>query len=62
MSSDKLYMKKLLIISALMAGIAGVQADDSVFQASLTPDSGSVKEVPDVPLTFLCVTRMYNQN
>jgi hypothetical protein len=31
-------MKKLLIIPALVAGIAGAQADDSFFQASLTPD------------------------
>lgn len=31
-------MKKLLILSALVAGTAGLQADESVFQASLTPD------------------------
>jgi hypothetical protein len=31
-------MKKLLIITALMVGVAGVQAEDSVFQASLTPN------------------------
>ena len=31
-------MKKLLILSALVAGVANLQADESVFQASLTPD------------------------
>jgi hypothetical protein len=31
-------MKKLLILSVLVAGTAGVQADEPVFQASLTPD------------------------
>jgi hypothetical protein len=31
-------MKKILIIAVLAAGVAGVSADESVFQASLTPD------------------------
>ena len=31
-------MKKILIISSLVIGVAGLKADESVFQASLTPD------------------------
>ena len=31
-------MKKILIISSLVIGVVGVKADESVFQASLTPD------------------------
>lgn len=31
-------MKKLLIITALTISVAGLQAEDSAFQASLTPD------------------------
>ncbi len=31
-------MKKLLILSALVVSVAGVQAEESAFQASLTPD------------------------
>ena len=31
-------MKKLLIVSALVSSAVGLKADDSVFQASLTPD------------------------
>lgn len=31
-------MKKLIILSALLAGTAGLKADESAFQASLTPD------------------------
>src|ERR1035438_10418531 len=31
-------MKTSLILCALMAGSAGLQADESMFQASLTPD------------------------
>lgn len=31
-------MKKLLVITALMAGVAGLQAEQTAFQASLTPD------------------------
>jgi hypothetical protein len=31
-------MKKLLIIATLAAGVAGIKADESAFQASLTPD------------------------
>jgi hypothetical protein len=31
-------MKKILIIAVLAAGVAGVSADESVFEASLTPD------------------------
>ena len=31
-------MNKLLILSVFVAGTAGLQADESVFQASLTPD------------------------
>jgi hypothetical protein len=32
-------MKKALILSALVAGTSALPADESVFQASLTPDS-----------------------
>ena len=31
-------MKRILIIAALAAGAAGIKADESAFQASLTPD------------------------
>jgi hypothetical protein len=31
-------MKTSLILCALLAGTAGLQADESMFQASLTPD------------------------
>ncbi len=31
-------MKKILIITALAASVAGIKADESAFQASLTPD------------------------
>jgi hypothetical protein len=31
-------MNKLLVLSVLVAGTAGLQADDTLFQASLTPD------------------------
>jgi len=31
-------MKKILIIAALVASVAGIKADESAFQASLTPD------------------------
>jgi hypothetical protein len=31
-------MKKILIVAALAAGVTGIKADESAFQASLTPD------------------------
>lgn len=31
-------MKKILVLSTLIAGTAGLQAEESAFQASLTPD------------------------
>lgn len=34
----KTTMKKIFIIAALVAGAVGVRADESAFQASLTPD------------------------
>lgn len=38
MGIHKTTMKKIFIIAALVAGAAGVRADESAFQASLTPD------------------------
>ena len=35
---QKSIMKKILIIAVLAAGVAGIKVDESVFQASLTPD------------------------